>query len=68
MMGWRSVGDSWIWMKPHALPAPKPHEQQEWYRAGGDMLCVCGALYYDHPRDPEAPCLNVLCSGQRVKL
>lgn len=46
-----------------------PQEIGEYYRCSGQMTCEkCGQLYYDHPADPNDSFLNVLCSGQRVKL
>jgi hypothetical protein len=39
------------------------------FRAGGDVICdECGQAYYDHVQDPIDKWLNVLCSGERVKL
>lgn len=43
--------------------------REDMYRANGACVCAaCGDLYFDHARDPFEPCLNVLCSGERVKL
>lgn len=44
------------------------------FRASGDCTCsVCGSLYRDHPFTPHSawggdPYLNVLCTGEVVKL
>jgi len=45
-------------------------ERGEAYRASGDCVCeACGKLYYDHPYFAEPYAfLNVLCSGDMVKL
>lgn len=46
--------------------APK---REAFKRAGGNVECVeCGQAFYDHVQDPIDPWLNVLCSGERVKL
>lgn len=38
-------------------------------RAGGRVICdVCGEEFNDHVADPIDGWLNVLCSGERVKL
>lgn len=53
------------------LPAPTGED----YRASGGVMCrACGCEYRLHPMDPDVlsdqnePFLNVLCSGDRVKL
>lgn len=67
-MRWHKAGDTWVRLVPHSLPA-LPYEMGDEYRAGGDCVCKdCGMIYYDHPNDYEYECLQVLCSGQRVKL
>jgi hypothetical protein len=39
------------------------------YSRAGDMICpACGDTYLRHAVDPRARFLNVLCSGERVKL
>lgn len=43
--------------------------RRDYFRAGGMVRCdACGLLYHDHAEDPILPFLNVLCSGERVKL
>lgn len=38
-------------------------------RASGECVCIdCGRLYRQHPRQPGAECLTVLCDGSLVKL
>jgi hypothetical protein len=44
-------------------------KRQAFKRAGGDVVCdECGQAYCDHVQDPIDEWLNVLCSGERVKL
>jgi hypothetical protein len=53
---------------------PLPPARREWYRADGNCLCECGAVYRLHPLDPADldyeghPYMHVLCNGDRVKL
>lgn len=37
-------------------------------RAGGDAICGCGEVYYDHPRVVGALWATELCDGTIVKL
>lgn len=48
---------------------------EDGYRCSGKMICgACGNDYYSHPMDWRVigyggrPFLNVICSGERVKL
>lgn len=41
----------------------------EWNRAAGDTVCAtCTLPYADHPPDPRADWVRVLCDRRRVKL
>lgn len=52
-----------------AEPLPAPEDQNDWYRASGDIECdVCGELYYSHAEDPREPWMTIVCGGRRVKL
>lgn len=56
---------------PHLLsPADAARlENGEYRRAGGEVRCeTCGEFYLDHPPLVGALWLNVLCSGELVKL
>lgn len=47
----------------------EPVEDDDWYRAGGTVVCeVCGWEYRDHADDPREPWMTLLCDGRRVKL
>lgn len=51
-----------------SLASPEP-DPDAWYRADGRMVCPeCGALYFDHAKDPREPWLEMLCNGDRAKL
>ena len=44
-------------------------ENVDFFRADGRCMCsMCGAEYYKHPRSLAHPDLNILCSGEYVKL
>lgn len=44
-------------------------KREAFKRAGGRVICdECGEEFNDHVQDPIDPWLNVLCSGERVKL
>lgn len=43
-------------------------DECQWYRAGGDCVCECGKVYYDHPPVLGALWLQRLCNGDLVHL
>lgn len=44
-------------------------EWPDFIRASGDLRCKeCGEKYYDHPEAVPFLCLQILCTGEYVKL
>lgn len=56
---------------PHLMPETervRVFDSGDWKRAGGDCICACGRVYYDHPSVLGALWLTRLCDDTFVKL